>query len=106
MNGKIQITLPQGIELMERLMAVSQERDFIRCFYPELVKCAGKTYDIPGVIMTIHMAISIATKSVPALARALPPRIGDYLYALIKDEEAADIANAFWCETARPLRTS
>ncbi len=97
------IELPSAPVMLERLQAVSSITDFTEHFYPLLVKSAGRKNDVPGVIMTIELAISDSSNKIPALRGALTLRMHDWISALIPSPEAAAEARNFWTEAKRHI---
>lgn len=85
--------------MLARLIETDSEPHFRERFYPRLTALAGRRLNGVGVIIALQLEIAEYTRGMPPLmGRLMDMRIGDFVDAIMPDEEVAKDAKAFHAE--------
>jgi hypothetical protein len=86
--GEKAIVLPDGEEMLRRLVAVNGDAHYQERFYPLLLKSAGKRLRPPGVVLMFTLAVrDYAQGASPVLATQAYMEVPDFVDALSTTKE-------------------
>lgn len=101
-NNANSFFLPQKDEMLQRLLAVDDNNHLQQSFYPMLLKYAGQSKVAAGVVLLLQLAIYDYTKDLPPMMGVLVEmKMNDFIDALIRDEDFAKEAKAFFAESQK-----
>lgn len=86
-------TLPEGDEMMRRLIAVNDTSHLIEQFYPQVMKMARRKLNGPGIVTGLHLALYEYVKGLPSVVVAsMMLSLSSYVDALVDDPQVKEDA--------------
>lgn len=95
---KTTFTLPDRIEIVERLKKVDGNLFLAKTFYTTIAQSAAQEFHPEGFVMMILTKIDQYSKYQPVDVASLKMKIPSYIDALVDDKEMAQAAKIFYQE--------